>query len=211
VPLCEPSTVRKPSAVRELSVVRKPGINCEPIAMCVVCGPTVALCAIDSRPLFATIAQAASYNQWVSWVPFHSAFLDLAAELPRLDGAPTFRDDDEHIAASTHSASDASANGLAVCRILCRAGREHVWHEGLCGVPWFREPITGLTARLSSTLRELLAVLRFFCHHGADLTGRRVASWTDSNNTGGSSCVVPPSQISSASPWPFTTWLVISA
>jgi len=143
-------------------------------------GPTLLLL---SRPLFATIAQAASYNQWVSWVPLHSAFLDLAAELPRLDGAPVFRDDDEHIAASTHLASDASANGLAVCRILCRAGREHIWHHGPCGVQWFREPITGLTAGLSSTLRELLAILRFLCHHGFQLTGRRVTNWTDSNNT----------------------------
>jgi len=135
------------------------------------------------RALFEAIASAPHYDHWFDWRPLRPHLLRLADELPRLSGTPVHSDDDEHLADSMHLSSDASANGMAVCRILCRNGRAHFWHPGPCGTEWFREPLDHLSACQSSTHRELLAIFRFLCARGPSLAGRRVTNWTDSVNT----------------------------
>jgi len=173
------STLESAASTRRATVRDLARVAGQVVSLLQATGPSTLLLG---RPLFEAIAGAVHYDQWIDWTPLWPHFRRLAEELPRLSGHPIHSDDDEHVTSSLHLSSDASANGLAVCQILCREGRSHHWHEGPCGQAWFRQPLDHLSALLSSTHRELLAIFNFLCREGTRLSGRRVTNWTDSAN-----------------------------
>jgi len=141
-------------------------------------GPTIILLA---RKLLVAIFSAPSYDTIITWKPFCEDFRALASALGELEGTSITHQDDVDISA-TQLASDASAVGYAVCKILCGQGRDHVEHAGPCGREWIRGGLTPVQRELSSTHRELVAILALLVKKGQELRGQRVTNWTDSVN-----------------------------
>jgi len=141
-------------------------------------GPTLILLA---RNLMVPIFSTSSYDKIISWKSLQGDFNVLAEALVELDGASIAHMDD--IDTSTvQLASDASAVGYAVCEIICGQGRQHVQHAGPCGREWIRGELTHIQRDLSSTHRELVAILALLVKKGHELKGHRITNWTDSVN-----------------------------
>jgi len=134
-----------------------------------------------SRQIFKTILEARHYDLMLPWRHLWPDFSELSRELKLRNGLAIVRPEATRVSAR-QSASDASATGLAICQILCAQGKDHVQHEGPCGRRWFRRELSTKEKALSSTHRELLAILDLLVHKGAEITYSTLTHWTDSHN-----------------------------
>ena len=106
----------------------------------------------------------------------------LIDNLDGINGSPIVREDDtvSRALTNTQTASDASAVGLAVCRITCQQGKDHESHTGDCGSGWLWRKFTEEEAEMSSTWRELSAIAFLLQEKGHELRRKSVLHWTDS-------------------------------
>jgi len=134
-----------------------------------------------SRNIFASILSAKHYDITLPWRHLWSDFLQLREEIRLRNGLAIARPDSAHVHVR-QSSSDASASGLAICKIFCAQGRDHIQHEGPCGSEWFRRELSAEERQLSSTHRELLAILDLLLIKGDQLSFSTITHWTDNHN-----------------------------
>jgi len=134
-----------------------------------------------SRDIFSMILSAKHYDIVLPWRHLWPVFKELISELKLRNGLAIARPDAVRVSAR-QSSSDASATGLAICQILCAQGKDHVQHEGPCGRQWFRRELSVEEKALSSTHRELLAILDLLVHKGSEIAFSTLTHWTDNHN-----------------------------
>lgn len=135
-----------------------------------------------TRQGLKTLASTDSWSQRITIDHLHQELEFLAKNFMDIDGYPM---EQEHRKVSTslvQTASDASAQAVAVVQLICNQGITHSTHEGRCGFKLAVQPFTDQEKSLSSTWRELLGLLVLLRTQSLSISGTAVIHWTDSKN-----------------------------
>lgn len=135
-----------------------------------------------TRKGLKAIAQANTWDETICLGPMGPELLYLAQHFKELDGYPMCQEHNKMATSSIQTASDASAQAVAVVKITCNQGVNHSFHEGRCGFGVAVEAFSRSEQSHSSTWRELCGLLLLLRSQRSQLSRKSVVHWTDSKN-----------------------------